>query len=527
MRQIVKMSEGGQPQQEDAQVTDAIGRWWRIPYDRLEAWLVSVRSLTLNTAFLVAFVIIVPLVVVEMFRDRVTIEPISVPPGLAEAGYTSDVVANRLWDAIQQVYDEAKSAKERVSVLPSSRRVEFAIPDSGISFESLIYHVRNFFNAYETRIGGEIVCASDPCTRDSLTLRLRLLRSGMDIIELPAIGTLSEKDYLVQAAAQILRHIDPFVAANWQYDKNPEQSLADLRRLVRSKHTDEKWALNLIGNILGDRKQFEDAVVSYKAALELDPEYVIALSNLARVTSEMGRHDEAIVIASKALAIEPQYAAAHVVIGQAEAKRGRAEAAAAAFRLAAAADPDSPWPLWQLGYLLSQVGDAAGAKASYQMAIDIDPSFVASYNGLAMLAVLEDDKPGLLAIYREIARLKPGDAGAIADVASALANNSQHTEAIATYRKALELQPANAKWLNALGQLLRDQGGLAEAAETLLRAISADPGLSEAHFNLGDVYLRQGRKQEAVVEFRSFLEMDPNSPYAPLAKAWLEKAGQL
>ncbi len=110
----------------------------------------SVRSLTLNTAFLIAFVTIVPLAVVEMFRDRVTTEPISVPPGLAEAGYISGVVANRLWDAIQQVYDEAKSAKERVSVLPSTRRVEFVLPDSGISFDSLICHARNFFSAYET-----------------------------------------------------------------------------------------------------------------------------------------------------------------------------------------------------------------------------------------------------------------------------------------------------------------------------------------------------------------------------------------
>ena len=109
----------------------------------------SVRGLTLNTAFLIAFVPIVPLVVVEMFRDRVTTEPISVPPGLAEAGHTSGVVANRLWNAIQQVYNEAKSAKERVSVLPSTRRVECALPDTGISFDSLICHVRNFFSAYE------------------------------------------------------------------------------------------------------------------------------------------------------------------------------------------------------------------------------------------------------------------------------------------------------------------------------------------------------------------------------------------
>lgn len=521
------MSEGQSVEpSDDTKASATPRRWWRVPYEKIEAWLVSIRSLTLNIAFLLAFVTIVPLVVVEMFRDRVTIEPIAVPPALAEAGYTSDVVANRLWDAIQQVYDEARSAKERVSVLPSSRRVEFAIPDSGISFESLIYHVRHFFNAYETRIGGEVVCAIEPCSREALTLRLRLLRAGMDIIELPEMGSLTEEEYFTRAAAQVLRHIDPFVAANWQYDRDPDHALADLRRLVRGKHKDAKWALNLIGNIMGDRKQYADAVASYEAALALDGNYIIALGNLARVTSDMGNHAEAIGIARRALAIDPQYAAAHMVIGQAEAARGQVDAAAAAYRMAAAANPDSPWPYWRLGYLFSQAGNGEEAKKAYRMAIDIDPDFTDAYAGLALQAMLEDDKPGLLAIYREIARLKPGDANAIADVASALVMNKEHVEAIATYRKAIALQPANGKWLNDMGQLLRDQGELADAAEILSRAIAADPGLFVARFNLGDTYLRQGRKKEAAAEFRAFLELDPDSIYAPLARAWLEKALQ-
>ena len=82
--------------------------------------------------------------------------------------------------------------------------------------------------------------------------------------------------------------------------------------------------------------------------------------------------------------------------------------------------------------------------------------------------------------------------------------------------------------VDALARLAQ-AGDLSRALPIILTGRTdnpADPGLFVARFNLGDVYLRQGRKKEAVAEFRAFLELDPESIYAPLAKAWLEKALQ-
>jgi hypothetical protein len=51
-------------------------------------------------SWIVIFIVIGVLVVEELARDVVTIEPISVPKTLAENGYTPEVASRRLHDAI-------------------------------------------------------------------------------------------------------------------------------------------------------------------------------------------------------------------------------------------------------------------------------------------------------------------------------------------------------------------------------------------------------------------------------------------
>ena len=487
----------------------------------LEAASGYLRNVVINLAFLAAFIAIVPLVAVEMVRDRVTIEPIGVPEEVAALGLSSDVAANRLWDALQEVYAAANSDKERLAVLPASRRVEFAFPDSGISFESLIYHVRRFFGFYDTRIAGEFVCPQSPCAREALRLRLRVIREGMELIELPPMGAQAERLYFMQGAAEVLRHLDPFTAAAYLLATDPEHALASLRKIVKANHKDAKWALNLIG--LAQEKQGRDAQAeaSFTAALALDPRHLPALVNLARLQSGTGRAAAAVATAGKAIAIDPRHARAWLARGLALAALGQPEAALADFRKAAEVQPDSAWPQWRIGYFLFNRGDNAGAKAAYQAALETDPDFLEARNGLAAVALGQGDTRELLLQYREIARARPGDAAAIASVADALALDHQYGLAIATYREALELQPGAADWLGRLGQLLRDAGDHDGAVATLKQALAADPGLAIPWFDLGETYRRMGRKAEAIGAFETFIARAPDSPFAVLARSCL------
>jgi hypothetical protein len=256
------------------------GQLRRLSLSRLDNWAKGIRSALLNLAFLAFLAILVPLLIAQFRRDQVIIEPIAVPEALASRGLTETVVANRLWDGLQDVKLAARTSKETIASLPDSRQVDFSIPDSGFSIESFVFHTRKLFNSYETRIAGDIVCADVECSPSALRLRLRVIRNDVTVLDLPSVGDTAEREYFAEAAAAVLAILDPFVALAATSEKQPIKANTLARRLIRSHHADAKWAHNLVGLIRENEGDTASALEEYRAALALDPGFVPARVNL-------------------------------------------------------------------------------------------------------------------------------------------------------------------------------------------------------------------------------------------------------
>ncbi|MGB5100610.1 MAG: tetratricopeptide repeat protein, partial [Methanothrix sp.] len=85
------------------------------------------------------------------------------------------------------------------------------------------------------------------------------------------------------------------------------------------------------GLALSDLGQFENALESYKRALEINPRSFKALNNRANVLYRIGRYDEAIDDFRKALEINPQLIDAWCGMGNAMSKLGRYKVAVSAY----------------------------------------------------------------------------------------------------------------------------------------------------------------------------------------------------
>ena len=85
------------------------------------------------------------------------------------------------------------------------------------------------------------------------------------------------------------------------------------------------------GLSLSDLGQFENALESYKRALEINPRSFKALKNRANVLYRIGRYDEAIDDFRKALEINPQLIDAWYGMGNAMSKLGRYKEAVSAY----------------------------------------------------------------------------------------------------------------------------------------------------------------------------------------------------
>ncbi len=102
---------------------------------------------------------------------------------------------------------------------------------------------------------------------------------------------------------------------------------------------------------LAEQGKLDEAVASYRRALELKPDFAEAHYNLANALSDQGKLEEALAGYRRALELKPDYAAAHC----------------------------------NLGHVRKELGDLSGADASFRAALQHDSRFAFAHYKLAEL----------------------------------------------------------------------------------------------------------------------------------------------
>ncbi len=91
-------------------------------------------------SWVIIFIVIGVLVVEELARDVVTIEPISVPKTLADDGYTPEVASRRFarcHHALRQ-HQPGGALMEQLNITPSDELPDFIVPKVDLSINALV-----------------------------------------------------------------------------------------------------------------------------------------------------------------------------------------------------------------------------------------------------------------------------------------------------------------------------------------------------------------------------------------------------
>jgi Flp pilus assembly protein TadD len=214
---------------------------------------------------------------------------------------------------------------------------------------------------------------------------------------------------------------------------------------------------------MATRGQFDEAIEWYHKALQYDPDYTGALSNLGASLARSGRNEEAIASFQKALEIDGDFADAHynlglVYVGQ----KDRLDDAIAEFRKAASIRTDCDAMYHSLGLALERRGNIQEAVASYRSALALKPNNLDVLNNLARLLATCPDasiRNGAEAVrFAERAvELSRGEDAAILDtLAAAYAEAGRFADAVRTAQKAINLS------------IQKDQPAAADAVRTRL-----------------------------------------------------------
>ena len=150
------------------------------------------------------------------------------------------------------------------------------------------------------------------------------------------------------------------------------------------------------GIILKNLGKSQEAEISYRKAIEINPNFPDAHYNLGVLLNELGKLQEAEISYRKAIEINPNFPDAHSNLGVLLKDLGKLQDAEISTRKAIEIKPDYAQAFLNLGNILKDLGKLQDAELSYRKAIEIKPDYAEAFLNLSLLELLQGDyKNGL------------------------------------------------------------------------------------------------------------------------------------
>ena len=471
----------------------------------IEEFSKMLRTMFINIGFFAATLLLIPSVASQFTRTAIVIDPIAVPEAMVAQGLTPEVVANRIWDGLQEFAATASANREAIAAIPDSQLIEFSLPDAGVSIDSIFAQLRQFFQIYETRIGGEYVCATPACEPAGIQLRLRVVKQHSDIVDLPAMGAMSEREYYRQAAAGIYEIIDPYVAIAAQAEDAPLKAATLARGLILEGSKDAKWAHNLVGDIELRDGDAQTAIVEYQSALAIDPDFHVARAGLARALLNAGDAAAARAALDELERRSPSNPLVPRTRADVELVDNNVDGAIAQLLKATELDPLQPGHLSAAGSLELDRGNVDQGVAYLQAALEIDPGFGGALDRLAQAQWDKGDKAAAEALYRQWLDFEPDNMTARSQLGIVLFATEKYREAFEQLDLAYRagIRTSGVPELRAIA--LAKQQRYEEAIEALVPLAEGAPDFWPVAGILADSYEQTGQRQRAAEVYERYL----------------------
>ena len=173
-----------------------------------------------------------------------------------------------------------------------------------------------------------------------------------------------------------------------------DQAIASYKKALQSWPDFAEVHSNLGDALLGLGKTGE-AAASYQKAIDLKPELVVAQTNLGAALIQLGNPEAAVPRLEKALEIKPDLAEAHNNLGMALNDLGRPEEAISSLTKALQINPDFAEAHSSLGATFKSLGQPDEAIASYSRALKINPALARAHRFLSTVKTYQHGDPQL------------------------------------------------------------------------------------------------------------------------------------
>ncbi|CAG2207899.1 OGT [Mytilus edulis] len=253
------------------------------------------------------------------------------------------------------------------------------------------------------------------------------------------------------------------------------------------------------------------ACACYLKAIETQPSFAVAWSNLGCVFNAQGEIWLAIHHFEKAVALDSNFLDAYINLGNAVAaylralnlspnhavvhgnlacvyyEQGLIDLAIDTYKRAIELQPNFPDAYCNLANALKEKGKVVDAEECYNTALKLCPTHADSLNNLAIKreqGLTED----AVKLYMKALEVYPEFAVAHSNLASVLQQQGKLHEALLHYKEAIRISPTFADAYSNMGNTLKEMQDIQGALQCYTRAIQINPAFADAHCNLASIH---------------------------------------
>src|SRR6266566_311397 len=238
-------------------------------------------------------------------------------------------------------------------------------------------------------------------------------------------------------------------------------------------------------------KSWDEAIATYRKALDLEPDDALTHYNLALALKYKGDARQAAEEFEAVLRLKPKWADAHYGLGATSYDLLDLVTAQNELRTSVELDPKNAAARRLLARVYAEQSDLSAAEGELQRALALKPSADVHFE----LGTVEDQLGKLDAAadqFRDALRLNPRLAQVQVLLGVTLRRKGDHATALAHFRKAVEIDPKDPEAQLNLGKELIAGGDTTGAIAAFRRAIQLKPDFEVAHYNLGIALRKQG-----------------------------------
>jgi tetratricopeptide (TPR) repeat protein len=231
-------------------------------------------------------------------KQPVLIERIDLPGSLEGKGDKSEVVLQQILDEVRTLQEISRAERTGSAFfdksLSSSQKIDANL--GGLSIANIEKVTRAVLGTQPKIITGEIILAGTAGTDQLFDGRLRV---DNVVISRPT-GVAGEQALIRRLAYDLFSHFEPFGAALSAYRRQDyESARASLRQVIAQGSADDrKHALWLRAKLSGRLQEEADLL----EALQIDPDFHLALVSLVDLRRREGQFGEALALADRAIA---------------------------------------------------------------------------------------------------------------------------------------------------------------------------------------------------------------------------------